>query len=301
MLKLLRINSKSGSAYGAALFDSALAALVGQKLAFWGPQSFREYLAAQGISPNNKTPEHISVDSLERLHPALRANDVMVLRLGSSGKRNTQFGLVKAAGKLSEYFLIDDEIFGNTETASFHTLVKADELLPFHLLPALSETGFVNFAYASGLLAYALRLDNESSVSAQATGASTFTFVVRPHTDLDVTVQHKGGQVQVDSLFIGQRQGQKILFVLEAKSRISDKSLAKHKLVYPLLALAGRVPAEMSITPVYLKARTTKAGLRFSVAECFFPDPRKRLAGINELRVIRSVNLLVNEQTQSVL
>jgi hypothetical protein len=277
------------------LFDAALADLTGRQLAFWGPKSFRDYLAAQGISENNKTAQHISVDSLERLHPSLRANDVMVLRLGASEGLGTQFGLVKAEGQLSDFFLVDSKVFGDVQTETFYPTVTADKLMPFRLLPAMSETGLVNFAFASGLLAHALRLDDEHSMSAQATGASTFTFDVRPHSNLDVVVRHRDGQVQVDSLFVGQRQGQKTLFVLEAKSSPAHKSLAKHKLVYPLLALASRVPAEMPIVPVYLKVSKSDVGLRLSVAKCSFPDPRKVLAGINELRTEHSASFFVPE------
>lgn len=276
-----------------SLFDSALAELTGQQLAFWGPKSFRAYLAAQGISENNKTAQYISVDSLERLHPSLRLKDVMVLRLGASEGLGTQFGLVKAESRLSDFFLVDSEVFGDAEAQTFVPSINADKLMPFRLLPAMSETALVNFAFASGLLAHALRLDDEHSMSAQATGASTFTFDVRPHSDLDVVVRHKGGQVQVDSLFVGERQGWKTLFVLEAKSNTTHKSLAKHKLVYPLLALASGIPADMPVVPVYLKVMKTGAGLRFSVAECAFPNPLKALASINELRVEHTVSLLV--------
>jgi hypothetical protein len=278
-------------------FDVALAELKGRQLAFWGPKSFRGYLAAQGISENNKTAQFISVDSLERLHPSLRANDVMVLRLGASDELGTQFGLVKVEGRLADFFLVDSAVFGNAEAETFLPSVDADKLMPFRLLPAMSETGLVNFAFASGLLAHALRLDDEHSMSAQATGASIFTFDVRPHSDLDVVVRHKGGQVQVDALFVGRRQGRKTMFVLEAKSSPAHKSLAKHKLVYPVLALADRVSVEMPIVPVYLKVSKVQAGLRFSVAECSFPNPRKALAGINELRAEHSASFVVPEGT----
>lgn len=277
------------------LFDTALAELAGKRLAFWGPKSFRDFLASQGISENNKTAQYISVDSLEGLHPSLRANNVMVLRLGASEGLGTQFGLVKAEGRLSDFFLIDSEVFCDTEAETFRPSISEDKLMPFRLLPTMSETGLVNFAFASGLLAHALRLDDEHSVSAQATGASTFTFDVRLHSELDVVIRHKGGQVQIDSLFVGRRQGREIMFVLEAKSNPTHKSLAKHKLVYPLLALVHRVPADMPIVPVYLKVSKAHAGLRFSVAECVFPDTRKTLAGINELRTGHSTRLIVPE------
>ena len=57
--------------------------------------------------------------------------------------------------------------------------------------------------------------------------------------------RHNRGQVEIDSLFIGRRRGEDVLFLLEAKQ--SDRSLAKHKLVYPALAVADKVPADIAI------------------------------------------------------
>lgn len=53
--------------------------------------------------------------------------------------------------------------------------------------------------------------------------------------------QHYKGQVEIDALFVGRRNRQETLFVIEAKTSNNFQSLAKHKLVYPVLALSSNV------------------------------------------------------------
>lgn len=153
--------------------------------------------------------------------------------------------------------------------------------------PKPSETSLVNLGLASGVLAEALDLDTSGALPPPATGRSTFTFEFRPHSECAETVTHRKGQVEIDTLFAERRNGELTLFVLEAKTG-SRASLAKHKLVYPVLAIAENVPRAIELVPVYLRCRQTEGNITFGVAECQLPDPRDRVTGVNELEVSRS-------------
>ncbi|WP_252371579.1 DUF6997 domain-containing protein [Pseudoalteromonas phenolica] len=112
----------------------------------------------------------------------------------------------------------------------------------------------VNLACASGLLKEALSLDDEASIIVPATGQSTFTFRFKPICDEDTILEHINGQVEIDAVFVGKRNGKENLFVIEAKHSEKFDSLAKHKLLYPCLSLLEKLPASMPIVPVYLRS-----------------------------------------------
>src|SRR5262249_43862925 len=162
---------------------------------------------------------------------ALKQTDAMVFRLGAAADGpTTQFAIVKVPGRLRDFFLIDDAIFGGSEGTTFLPRTSMKILYAFDLLPALSETSLLNLALSSGLLAAALNLDAPSGLPAPATGQSTFTFEFRFHSTLAPVVKHANGQVQTDAIFIETRNGRDSVFVVEAKTDPFDKSLAKHKL-----------------------------------------------------------------------
>lgn len=73
-------------------------------------------------------------------------------------------------------------------------------------------------------------------------------------------------------MFVGRRDGRKTVFVVEAKT--DSPPLAKHKLVYPVLGLISRVPADIPVVPIYLRAWASTGGFNFLIGECDFPDPR---------------------------
>lgn len=234
----------------------------------FGPMSFQGYLSEQGLPPA-RTWQAISVDSLSRLAPALKAAGVMVFRLGSSSSgRHTQFALVRRKSNWADFFLLDREIFRFATPEVFEPLVQPVDLLAFKLLPTLTETSVVNLALASGLLAHALGIDKDRSALVPATGQSTFTFDVRAREDLAAVWRHQNGQVEIDALFVAERGGKPHLFVVEAKSSNNFDSLAKHKLAYPLLALATAVPTSLPMVPVYLRVMPSPDGLHFCVCEC---------------------------------
>jgi hypothetical protein len=112
-------------------------------------------------------------------------------------------------------------------------------------------------------------------------------------------VSHDAGQVEIDLLFVAQREGEEFVFVVEAKqdkaSHGSDhlnSNLAKHKLLFPVLAIRPRVPSGMQIVPVYLKAAVGKDFIDFHVAVCSpFDGGDETDACIDEMKVVRRESL----------
>ncbi|MEC2824664.1 hypothetical protein P9Z56_00135 [Bacillus cereus] len=249
----------------------------------FGPVSFLDYLSGLGF-PKLKAPDAISIDSWERLHQSLKNNDCMVLRLGKSTGAGTQFAVVKVKDRLSEYFLFDEKIFTN-EGVEYFPEVEDNQLLAYQLLPTLTEASIVNLGFTSGLISKALGLDEFKPIFPPATCNSTFTFSFKPHSSMDRNLIHKNGQVEIDAMFVEKRNKVNTLFVIEAKVGNKHKSLAKHKLLYPVLAVAPQIPDSIPIVPVYLKAQYEKDGIHFHIVECEIPDPRKNLVGYNELQV----------------
>jgi hypothetical protein len=94
---------------------------------------------------------------------------------------------------------------------------------------------------------------------------------VQPFSD-GPTWTHRLGQVEIDSLFFANRNGKQVVLAVEAKRSDSFDSLAKHKLVYPYLALRNSLPSSMPIVPVYLRAVRHGESWHFFVCECGFED-----------------------------
>ncbi|ARS88600.1 hypothetical protein B1756_01720 [Natrarchaeobaculum aegyptiacum] len=270
------------------VFEPALADLSRSDRPLFGPVSFRDYVEGHDLEATPRTPRYISVDALADLAPELREAGVMVLRAGSALEgTGTAFVLVEGDDGADEFFLRDEVTFADLPVERFSSPVDDDQLVSFRSLPRLSETSLVNLALASGLLADALELDTTGALPPPATGRSTFTFPFRPHSALEEPITHRNGQVEIDTLFVDRRESKRTLFVLEAKT--GDRaSLAKHKLVYPVLALAASVPPDVEIVPVYLRCRQRGERVIFDVAECTLEDPRESLPGIDDLAVCRS-------------
>lgn len=120
------------------------------------PSTFQDYLKTNQL-PIVNTAAAISVDSIEKLNPRLRSENTMVFRLGSSENgTGTQFALRKVEN-LSEYFLIDEEVFTDKKGNIF-PFSESNEFLAYIVLPSLSETSLVNLGLASGLIGHALGL-----------------------------------------------------------------------------------------------------------------------------------------------
>src|SRR5262249_23654160 len=157
----------------------------------------KTYLAEHKLT-GGSTPAAISIDSYERLAVSLREHDTMVFRVGAvEGGATTQFALVRIAGRLKDFFLIDANLFSESTPATFLPRTSMRTLYAYHLLPGYSETSLVNLALSSGLLAAALDLDEPGELPAPATGQSKFTFEFRFHSTLGNAVKHANGQVQM--------------------------------------------------------------------------------------------------------
>jgi len=275
-------------------FAPAVRALIESGRDWSEPTSFQEYLKLAFPQRQPRTAQRLSVQTLTDLDPLLRSHGFMVFHLGSptglGGRRTTRFALIKAPSGVEEFFLVDAKVFACAEetfipTASYH------EMYPFQLLGSIVETGAVNLAIASRLLAEALRLDEPSPRLAPATGASTYTFKVMPHSLCDVMWDHVAGQVEVDAVVFARRGGRWTVFVIEGKHGELE-SLSKLKLAYATLAIATkRVPSDVQIVPVYMRSWEEEGRLLFGVAECEMVDPRSAQSPVASITV-KSARLL---------
>lgn len=255
-----------------AMFEYALEQMKKTGHIVSPPKVFQEYLAEQGLSNNKRTAQYISVQSLKTLNPELKANNCMVFRLGAEqSSKYTSFSLVKLNKDWSDFFLIDADLFSAIPLEIFLPSASVRSLFAFQLLPSLTEASLVNLALASGLLAKALEINATNELLIPATGSSTFTFDFKPISSSDTLLKHVNGQVEIDALFVGQRDGKECLFLVEAKSGNSFDSLSKHKLLYPLLALRQSIPSYMEIVPVYLRTIRNGNAIEFNIAECQLP------------------------------
>lgn len=247
------------------LFEPALKHLRPGSWSVFGPTSFQRYLNQHGFERRD-TASLISVDSLDRLAPELREAEAMVLRLGrASDGPGTQFALVATPGRLADFFLVDEAIFSQTEPELFHPSRNLQDLLPYYLLPKLTERSMIHLAFASGLLGYALGLDEPWPTAAPATGSGTYRFQVQPYIGADL-LTHYNGQVEIDAVFAGRRGGRDLIFVLESKMG-SDASLAKHKLVYPLLALNASLDDPSRLVPLYVRTKVVEHRVIYDIVE----------------------------------
>lgn len=233
------------------------------------PRSFKAYIEQQGLG-SKRTADHISVQSFAGLHPELKEAGYTVLRLGApQGSKHTHFALAKVQNDWSDFFLIDEEIFSGQPVETFVPGESAQNLMAFQLLPNLTETSLVNLALASGLLPKALGITTETQ-TIPATGQSTFSFDFKPLHNSPAVLSHKNGQVEIDALFVGQRDGKDYLFVVEAKSGKKFDSLAKQKLLYPVLAMKQNMPSYIQVIPIYLRSIRKESSIEFNIAECEF-------------------------------
>lgn len=98
-----------------------------------------------------------------------------------------------------------------------------NELLTFIFFPNPTETTLVNLGLASGIIGEALGVNKKVYTLAPTTGKSNFPFKTPLHVNIDKTLYHKNGQVEIDCMLLVQRSGKDILFVFEAKKRFNSK------------------------------------------------------------------------------
>ncbi len=269
------------SEFSAALRDPRFRAT-----SVFGPRSFRRYLRDQGLPHRGRTAESISVDYFERLPADLRQNDAMVLRLGRSPENpaETGFALVRIPGAMrSAFFLFDDEVFTASEPVRFLPSVSTKGLLPFTLLGTLTEDSATLLAFASGLLTQALELDEDASRILPARGNSTYSFKFRAHRSIELELAHDRGQVEIDQIFVAKRRGVETVFIIESKFGARTRSLAKHKLVYPVLAIMQQ-SIGLPTVPVYIRIERVPVGLLYKIAVCDF-DTTCEPPCLSDLRV----------------
>ena len=275
------------------MFEPAIEEMEQNNSHIFGPCSFNKYIKVNNLPARGPAP-YISIDSFNKLPNELKENNIMVFRLGSpQGEVHTHFALIKLKSDWNDFFLFDENIFSKNESEVFLPSVSIRQLFTFQLLPNLTETSIVNLAVSSGLLNNFLSLEINDIPAAPATGQSVFTFDFKPYPDMD-NWQHNKGQVEIDALLVGKRQGKEHLFVIEAKVSNSFGSLAKHKLVYPVLAVSENVPKYIPIVPVYIRAIKERNAIHFYMAECSIPDPRDRVIAISELTVTNTKTLVLH-------
>ena len=246
----------------------------------YGPESFRDYLSRHGFDPRDyRTAAEISVNSKRDLGATLRDNRTMVLRAGSAPEgTGTQFALVRTENGVDDFF-IDERQFGHAVTeeldltpgSSDHGELSQqarDMLLAYEMLPSYSESSYLHLAMAIGILSRALELDVESIGTAPVTFSTSFDFRFQAHADIDQTISHNRGQVEVDCCFVSRQDGQRLVVVLEAKKGRS-RALAKHKLYYPLMGLRSSTPEAIEeLVPVYLRADSQSGAIEYDIYEC---------------------------------
>ena len=270
-------------------FSQALATQPEAGFWLYGPEVFRTYCDRNGLRAD--TASSISVDHARTLSKELRKARTMVLRLGTGhgdddARGKAAFALVRHEDRsLAPFFLTDEDIFtGRPETFIPDRSMRA--LFPFGLLPKLSETSLLTLAHASGLMAEALGCDDSSIHMIPATGAGTYTFRFTVGTEHPQTLDHLAGQVEIDSVCIGVRDGRNHVIVTEAKRGPFD-SIAKHKLAYAVWAVRSNIPDDIPIIAVYLRVTETDQGIEFNVAECAIDDGRDGVPSLHSVEAIR--------------
>lgn len=165
----------------------------------------------------------------------------------------------------------DADLFESVPIEEFSAANEHLDFAVFKCLPRLTESSVVNLALASGVLGKALKLDEPARAIIPATAQSTFTFDVKAYEDTPAWSHHRG-QVEIDSVFFAKRNGEETLFAVEAKQSEQFCSLAKHKLVYPTVALRSvRLEKHPPVVPVYLRALRHAGAWVFYVCECSLP------------------------------
>lgn len=272
------------------IFEEALRILGESSSGTFGPEGFQDYCKRMGLHGVN-TAAAISVDLFEELAPELRSAGAMVLRLGSHPPKNgTSFALVKASDLRRDFFL-DDALMSRAIPVALAPPSDSRRFAALRMFPAASEYSLLAVGLNTGVFAHALMLEGDGHLHLPISGhfAASFNVCARPGLYFD----HLAGQVEVDTTFVAYRKGKPALFVVEAKRGAPRLGLAKHKLVYPMLAIAPKLPSDVAIIPVYIRTWAEPERLHFVVMECSFPDPRERVAAIAELVPVSCTHLVL--------
>ncbi len=269
------------------MWTQALQKMKQNNTSIYGPRSFLEYCATNDIKTSGRTPNYISIDYYEKLHKELKENNCMVLRLGSENMRKgTNFVLIKD-DRLRDFFLFDDEIFV-TDPIEYEMSLKARHALSImKIFEKPSEMMLVSYLLSSGVLGEVLGLDEADAYYTPLTGRNSFTFSFRPGANYEELI-HQNGQVEIDAVFTGARNGKPVIVVVEAKNDTGRyKSLSKHKLYYAYKSVQSVCEKDFEVIPVYLKLSVNDGYLKAMIAECEDRDDTLMgLSVVNERTVV---------------
>lgn len=212
----------------------------------WFPKTkFTEYTGIKG-----KTPQHVSLDHYQNyvnIHPELHENGMYLFRLGRGC-----FSLVESENILQEYF-VEDSIFPE-KGDRYVSSASQQDLFSFSIMPKLTENTLLSLGLATGVIQAGLGMDSEEPIPSPSEANGTYKFeIMNPH---DSTKFAHDGQVEIDTVVFGKMNGEYTLFVIEGKEGKPSTTLAKHKLAYPVMALAseGKIPEYVNIVPAYVRA-----------------------------------------------
>lgn len=219
---------------------------TGNNKSRWFPKTkFTEYTGLKG-----KTPQNLSIDhyhNYKNTHKDLSEEKMYLFRLGKGC-----FSLVESESILDEYF-IDDNIFPKVGDRYVSSASQQD-LFSFSIMPKLTENTLLSLGLATGVIQSGLGMDSEEPIPSPSEANGTYKFKVEnPH---NVDFFEHDGQVEIDTVVFGKMNGNYTLFVIEGKEGKPNSTLAKHKLAYPVMALAseGKIPDYIQIVPAYVRA-----------------------------------------------
>jgi hypothetical protein len=269
------------------IFLPAIQEMRAKSISCREPESFDAYIKRNGLenAKQKRTAEYISVQGFNDLDTGLKAERIMVFRLGSlPGTKSTAFGLARVSETWDEYFFFDDALFGKLEAEVFVPKVPYSALYSLALVPTLTESSLANIAVASGLISEVLGVDPQGVPSIPATGQSTYSFRFKPNSSYQTIFEHRHGQVEIDGVFVCSIGSRATVVVLEAKSG-EFGSLAKHKLFYPMEALREKIPTFMPIIGIYLRVQKREQDLYFNLAICRSTRDDFGVSSVDSLRV----------------
>lgn len=250
------------------MWTKALTEMEQQNSKIYGPKSFIKYCESNNIQNAGRTASHISIDHYKKLHKQLKENQCMVLRLGSNNVRNgTNFVLVKH-DQFRDFFFFDDEIFTSKPVEYKSPADVRNALSIMNIFEKPSEMMLVSYLLSSGALGEVLGLDEDNIYYTPLTGRNCFTFSYKPAPDYPL-LKHENGQVEIDAVFTGKRNGKLVIVIAEAKSDTGRyRSLAKHKLFYAYKSVQEACLKKFEVIPIYLKLSIKDGVLKAKIAEC---------------------------------
>jgi hypothetical protein len=162
------------------------------------------------------------------------------------------------------------------------------DLFSFSIMPKLTENTLLSLGLATGVIQAGLGMDSEEPIPSPSEANGSYKFEIKnPHNSENFI---HDGQVEIDTVVFGKMNGEYTLFVIEGKEGKPSTTLAKHKLAYPVMALAseGNIPEYINIVPAYVRAwqDVKNNSIHYCVAtfemDC---NPRNSPADLAELKL----------------